>query len=287
MILKILKIALSFLIIIFSVILGLYFGTINASNFKADNGQKNNQQKDIYFFPAPAIINLKNGDIVRGKEEILIFAPGSVALRLSAHTMEGDIVTEAEIPKNGSVTKFAWNTSEYVDGAYYFNLVVYYLGGAPSNITKFLTIDNSSLIGLREKTVDENLLVEKIRLNTNNEVILSGFALGQRSEVYLNSILDKRQSQVFPDQNGYWQLKLNIGEGRHIFELEEGDQKSYGAEFYFSGDELLVIDPPNKEEIKKEVTKYGLLGGGIGGLMVSFSWLLGIIFAKKRRSYED
>jgi len=287
---KISKIILSLLIIIFSVISGLYFGTIKVKNYRSNQDIINNQDKESYIFPSSAIINLENGDTISGKKEIIISAPGSVALRLSAYTLEGDEVSQAEIPKNGSITKFIWDTAKYTDGQYYLNLMVYYKNGAPSNITKFLTINNESFSMPRKKIAYEKLLIEKIKISEDGNAVISGFVLAKdRDEnVYLNSLLDKRSIQIYPNQSGLWEVSMGIAEGRHVFELESGENRSYKAEFYYSSSKPVINDPINKEDIKKEITKYGFFGGGIGVLFVSFAWLLGIILlGKEKRSYED
>lgn len=286
---KVLKVLLSFLIIIFSVIVGLYFGTIRVKDNASNPGLKNNQDRLNFIFPSPEVINLTNGDVISGKEEIIIAAPGAVALRLSARTLEGDEVSEAEIPKNGSITKFIWDTEDYIDGQYYFNLMVYYKDGAPSKITKFLAIDNAGTLKPRQSLVDEKLVIEKIKIDEENSGVISGFALGdiEDEDFYLNNVLSQTRSQIFPNQSGYWEAPINITDGRYIFSLESGVKSSYQAEFYFSNDESVVNDQPNKEEIKKEVTRYGVLGGGISGLLVSFAWFLGMVFSGKERRVSE
>jgi len=306
---RVLKVILSVVIIIFSVAFGAYLGVTKYQQKISAESEKPEEKFIVY--PLPQIISPKPKDEVSGKQNILVAAPGAKALYFSGKNESGEALNEGEAELANGLGEFAWDTTSYKDDSYNVYVTAYYQTGAPSKVGINLDVKNSDkagIIGEELKStsntdyqsnkkidsdsaltldenkakdeisaleIDQNLLIEKLEVIQSDDkfkVTISGLAKDYQ-KINVNVFSSHEKKEVNIDPNGAFKTKLTLAKGRHEIYTNFGGKRSPVAEVYLSpqtsGQTLA-----NVNDLKKEVINYGSYTGGPAFLLVLFGWFL-------------
>ena len=316
---RILKVILSVLIIIFSVAFGAFLGVTKYQQKISAESEKPEEKFIVY--PLPQIISPKSGIEVSGKQNVLVAAPGAKALYLSGKNESGETLNEGEAEIVSGLGEFEWDTTSYKDDSYNVYVTAYYQTGAPSKVGISLDVknsDKSGIIGEELKSssntayqsdkidsdsaltrnedqtkkelnaleIDQNLLIEKLEVIQSDDkfkVTISGLAKDYQ-KININTFSSHKKKEVSIDPNGAFKTEIVLSVGRHEIYADSGGKRSPVAEVYLSSQTsqkpLAMVN-----DLKKEVITYGSYTGGPAILLVLFGLFLPL--AKQAKPCSD